>query len=143
MCLKVDRTKHWFPYMAGPKKAKRNLLVWKALRDRPRTSFEEEWIKHFPASPYHQEPYTFGVIKTSKLTLEYLRGYEVNEGLHTLDNKFSLEWAPEFSRFPAIIPKGSKYFLGAEEDVVSDSLVVFKTMEDLEAVYGKDYKLAR
>ena len=40
----------------------------------------------------------------------------------------------------AIIPKGSTYYIGAECDVASNKLIIFKTKEDFEkSEYAKDY----
>jgi hypothetical protein len=46
-------------------------------------------------------------------------------------NGHSSEW------YPAIIPTGTKFFIGNDKDIVARSLIVYRNMRDLEAVHGK------
>ena len=39
--------------------------------------------------------------------------------------------------YPAIIPVGTKFFLGNNKDVATRSLIVYRTLAELEAVHGK------
>ena len=45
-------------------------------------------------------------------------------------------------KFWAVIPKGSKYFVGNENDIVSDNLIIFKTREEFRK-YKKENKCVK
>lgn len=46
--------------------------------------------------------------------------------------------------YDAIIPKGAYYYIGKEDDIASNKLIIFETSEDFEkyVTYGNEYKLA-
>jgi hypothetical protein len=62
----------------------------------------------------------------------------VNEGLHSFmeesDADASLYGVEQY--YPAIIPKGTRFFIGTDGDIVSEALVVYETLED--ALQGRD-----
>lgn len=62
-------------------------------------------------------------------------------GFHSLDwtaNHRNCSWLDHSDAvFPAIIPPGTKLFLGEDHDIVSKSLIVYKTMADLTEVWGR------
>ncbi len=50
-------------------------------------------------------------------------------------------WLPyscyEQELYPAIIPAGTKFFIGTDRDIVARSIIVYHNMRDLEAAHGK------
>lgn len=55
--------------------------------------------------------------------------FGIDEGFHSLINKDSHFFAA-FKKAICIIPKGSEYCFGKDDEVVSDQIIVFKTKED-------------
>ena len=53
----------------------------------------------------------------------------IDEGFHSLINKDDYFFAA-FKKAICIIPKGSEYCFGEDNEVVSDQIIVFKTKED-------------
>ena len=93
-------------------------------------------------TPYQNCPINFvdgKCVMVSKL--EELNKYNVGKGLHSFRNeeeiKITCAFFPEtkMTKHWAIIPKGSEYFIGKDEDVVSDNLIIFKSRE-----YFRKYK---
>jgi hypothetical protein len=56
-------------------------------------------------------------------------GIIIDEGFHSLINKDGYFFAA-FKKAICIIPKGSEYCFGKDDEVVSDQIIVFKTKED-------------
>lgn len=102
--------------------------------------------KQYGYSPYLYNRYEFGKLKTannmvtrSKIlyNCDYAR---VNRGLHAFTKKInpSSRFGLESSVLcPAIIPKGSRVFIGTNNEIVSTKLIVYRDIESLEAVHGK------
>lgn len=60
----------------------------------------------------------------------------VDEGLHSCLTREEAE-LHSHEVFPAIIPAGSRFIVGAENEVASDALIVYKDMKQLQAVHGR------
>lgn len=104
-------------------------MVWKGLRRN----------HHGYYSPYQCARYEMGVMKKSSLVIEidpYDGAETVDLGLHSCLTKDDVDMHSS-ATFPAIIPTGSKFIVGSDNEVASDALIVYKTMKDLEAVHGK------
>ena len=58
-------------------------------------------------------------------------GIIIDEGFHSLINKDGYSFAT-FKKAICIIPKGSEYCFGEYDDIVSNQIIVFKTIGDYE-----------
>lgn len=135
---------------SDPRVADRPILVWKWLVSAGAVL----------ASPWQAHPYTFG--ETKKATMgrvrhHYLSSHEqgcvksetIEEGLHGYyEENIAIYKTRKFESsgginkvYPAVIPAGTKYRIGMKGEFVAEALVVYKDMEDLEAVHGKLEKL--
>ena len=72
----------------------------------------------------------------------------VDFGVHAFVNeekiKRTCHFFPEtkMTKHWAIIPKGSKYYIGQEEDIVTNELIVFKTRKEFRK-YRKEHKCTK
>lgn len=72
----------------------------------------------------------------------------VSVGVHAFRTeeriKRTCDFFPEtkMTKHWAIIPKGSKYYIGQEEDIVTNKLIVFKTREEFRK-YRKEHKCTK
>jgi hypothetical protein len=95
-------------------------------------------------SPYQYQPYKTGQTKTVKHFSDYLDlpllknvpiGTEIFQGLHSFTTKLRAQrelqanefWAPSFI-VEATIPKGTKYIMGDDGDIVSLKLTIGKSV---------------
>lgn len=107
--------------------ANRDIVVWKALNKTCRGY----------VSPYQGTLYKFGECMRSKLIIESERGHSVvGEGLHSCLLREDAEYHSD-EVFPAIIPAGSKFIVGNEDEVASNALIVYEDMKQLQAVHGR------
>ena len=129
MCLIVDEKKHikiFNRYLF--KIAKEDITVYKDLRAFGHDLFE---------TPVMNEPVSFGengiaVMSVSRFGWEYdkfFRKYAVGKGIHS----YTSPKIPFYCRFYAIIPKGTRYFVGDCYDMVSTKLIIFRSYDDYEA----------
>lgn len=125
MCLTIDESKHKKNIWGRPKP-----LV--AKEDIPVNKIVMPCGDYFTA-PYRSEfRYTFGLQKKVSLciTRQYLM-FEVSNGYHSYD---TCEKAPRYiltSRLfdvsktvRAIIPKGTKYYIGLYNELVSENIII-------------------
>lgn len=124
--------------------AEKDIIVYKALEQRD--IFE---LKNF-YTPFMHYPIVFvnGKCIISSV-LETNSSPYVGYGVHACVNenliKITIEFFSETKKITkhwAIIPKGSKYYIGADEDIVSNELIVFKTREDFRK-YRKEHKCTK
>lgn len=114
--------------------ATRDIVVWKVLtRATEKTAL----------SPYQDSVYIFGKPRYSNIRIvDRPCGYAtIENGLHAFISKRRANdrfynWR-NARTYPAIIPEGATFYLGGGNEVASTRLIVYKTMEDLEAVHGK------
>lgn len=107
--------------------ANRDIVVWKALSKTGRSY----------VSPYQGTPYNFGECMRSKLIIEVECGdATVGEGLHSCLTQEEAGYHSD-EVFPAIIPAGSRFIVGAENEVASNALIVYEDMKQLQAVHGR------
>lgn len=139
MCLTVSRFWHRGK-IPKPKIAKRNIHVYKAL-----AIYTTTYV-----TPFQRRAVIF---KNKICNLKAELGLEgqsdrlfyVSTGIHScrttrkairvLDDSF-IE-PTHYSIKHAIIPKGSEYFIGAENDLVSNNLLIFETKEAYKAYRKK------
>ena len=146
MCLAIpyaDKATRKFP---EPLIAAEDIRVFKALDVTP-TDDGEQYV-----SPYQSEIYELGEEKRVVMGLYHVRATErdyngeeakVSEGLHAFGSPAGIAAARaacnntnerDFVVFEAIIPKGSKYYVGVFENIpdayVSDTLIVTKRYKE-------------
>ena len=153
MCLSINTRIHKVNRSAGnptvhPVITDQPLQVWKRLIP--------EWLGDKYYSPYRRDTYVLGAKKNAPKG--YLGVGSVREPLGSFDRKYRTRWTVEhgihayfapdraharryasfcgdYEIFPAVIPAGSKIFIGKNHDVVSTALIVYKDMETLLAGY--------
>jgi hypothetical protein len=122
MCLWIDKNIH--PDLE-PLVADRDILVYKHLyywenhkctpyRFMP-IDFSDGGMTHFPLV-------SLSLNKEFKLTREYADC--VNFGYHAYRNSFQ-PLLVECKQFTAVIPKGTRYFIGDSDDIVAEQMIVF------------------
>lgn len=132
MCLYVDS--HFHP-TNKPYVNKVPWVAWKMLHtyQSARTGLELR-------SPFRDFKWRPGRLEHRKL--EDLRGYtprqaRIFKGLHGFRTENSCTAAGGSQIFPCLIPPGSEVFYGLHNDFVSSQLIVYETMQDLEACWGE------
>ena len=126
-----------------------DLQTWKLLRVHNIEDGNTGVSKgYFYSAPYRGTDYIFGKLYTAKLDkrseeggdyYNYLMTHRVFAGLHSYDGNRNRSvnrgkiavGTTKYRWFPAVIPKGSKIYIGSRNDVVSDNLVVYRDMADL------------
>ena len=124
MCLCVDTKKH---FNGKPKIADTDILVYKML-----TLNDEGEI----VTPYQRYLIIFdenGTFTYSKVRLKKIGNSEITKGIHSFLSEIGA-WLLRYHEFDrsihyAIIPKGSRYFIGVVGDIVSNNLIVFENKE--------------
>lgn len=112
MCLYIDTTKH-------PDNKRRiaqcDILVWKS----------GNWDVSGRLRPTYRYGFRYQAgVKTIPVPLRVRSSWgvkQVHAGYHSY-----CQWN---TRYPAIIPKGAKFFFGSRGDIVSSSLIVYKTLK--------------
>ena len=139
MCLFIDEKIHGSNHREmRPFVTQTDIVVNKLLKKdySYRTDGEEYY------APYRDTEYVMGKLYKSKLVRDTNL---VFEGLHAFYSHRSARSAKshdfygeeDISVFWAVIPKGSKVYLGEpSKEIVSNQLIVYKTKKDLEAVHG-------
>ncbi len=143
MCLTIDYKLHEPVEKKGyrytrPRIAQRDIFVYKVLVE----------YDNFPTcgfSPYRGFRWDFGVRVNRNMgelikSPMFFDNVHVGKGLHSC-TKISATYyhmmADSANRYPVIIPKGSMVYFGRDNEIVSNSLIVYRTMEDLQSVHGK------
>ena len=128
MCLTINKHYHKQPFKA--KIAKEDIKIYKVLDTK---------LKKLK-SPYKNFKWKLNEVFTSDLIFdEFYYSYEINEGLHsfskinknTKDYFYLLKW-DSCKLFEGYIPKGSNYFIGKNNEIVSDQLILTKECENKE-----------
>ena len=116
MCLVIDPTKHkkLFGFYL-PKIAWKDIPVYKELHHSC-----SGWIK----TPWRNYPVTFHENK-AVLKSTFTQYYdEIHEGIHAYRKEISTLRNCKIHK--AIIPKGSLYYIGIRNDIVSTKLIIFE-----------------
>lgn len=143
MCLRVNKeihseyikVKHYYNGLTKipkPLVAKTNIVAIKKL------SLDKDDNYH---TPFMCKNVTFnnGIVTLESDVKEGFRveksawydTYDVANGIHSFIERDRCMWSRE-KLFVSIIPKGSKYYLGEDGDLVSEKLIVFETQEDFD-----------
>lgn len=108
-----------------PRLAQHDLMVWKKLRKK--SVFSWKWFAPYMGTRWH-----FGVEKQVDVADELpFRDYTpfVHEGLHAYyDGGYESCRDGHNKLFPAIIPKGSLFWIGSHREVVSNRLTVYRKL---------------
>ena len=110
--------------MGLSKVARKNITVFKVLSD-------------CMVSPYRCKRFEYGVTYKSRFGFKAgPRNIHVESGLHSFSASTRARWTisrsgyyykPRIDRvFEAVIPKGATYFVGIDEEIVSDRLIIKK-----------------
>lgn len=121
--------------------AQNNIVVYKALDTKTYNG-----VKNI-CTPYRYLPIVFfdGKCVMNESNMD-IYGEFINKGIHAYTteerckitcNMFHDETGTK--KFWAVIPKGSRFFVGNGDDIVSDNLIIFKTREEFRK-YKKDNK---
>ena len=128
MCLVKSYTHH--PHALNePCIAENNILVYKALCHRDPVY----------RTPFRGFPITFvnGICNINDF-LEKSNSAVVNLGLHSYYREEKCTFFCAYYAYNriikhlAIIPKGSEYFIGLDNEIVSNNLIIFETYDDFE-----------
>jgi len=143
MCLRISnihKEKNNKPFIA-----KKDIIVFKAL-----DHYDLFNGKKTICTPYQFYPIDFidgkCVMKSDLYTESDSRF--VNIGVHSFTKEEKAEKTcagfPEtkMTKHWAIIPKGSKYYIGVDNDIVSNNLIIFRTREDFRK-YKKEHECSR
>lgn len=137
MCLIVEKG-------TNKRKAESDILVYKCL---------DNYCTNYYTTPYQNVPVYFKNGKCVMNTPHF--SYERNgnrtiikEGIHSYYRRIKAEYV-ELSynhcfgtkMYYAIIPKGTEYYIGTNEDIVSTELIIFKTQEDYQKHKKKTEKI--
>lgn len=116
MCLVIDKTKHkkLFGFYL-PKIVKEDIPVYKILN-------HHDGLIHTPHQWYHIKFHKNKVILRSILT--QWKG-NIFKGIHAYREKINIRMF-NYKTHKAIIPKGSLYYIGINNDIVSTKLIIFE-----------------
>ena len=129
--------------------AKNNIIVYKALDAKKYDGTKCTCIK-CTCTPYMYLSIVFfeGKCILKEPNME-INGEYIYKGLHSYTTeerckKTCDEFHDETGtrKFWAVIPKGSKYFIGKDKDIVSDNLIIFKNREEFRK-YKKENKCVK
>ena len=150
MCLGIDHKYHPKVFVHGDSTkgaavAKHDIVVWKMLSSERYCTINKAYMAE---SPYRGFDYTFGKLTrpANGFTAEFC-GYtgvgDVDYGLHAFYQKNSERVALIRRRYaakmyPAVIPKGSKFYMGHRGEIASDQLIVFRNRRELLKAYGAE-----
>ena len=135
MCLVVNCKYHKDKKMS-PLVAKENILVYKYLGK------WEYKNKISYLTPFRQEPVYFKNGIAEQIVRRF--GYEtelyenfkvVSKGIHSTKT-FKLE--KNYHRYYAVIPKGTKFYIGRDNDFVSKHLIIFENKDRMKEFYNNE-----
>ena len=138
MCLEKSNI-HWDRDNAFI--AKNNIVVYKALDTK-----NLDGVKNI-CTPYMYFPIVFfeGKCVMNEPSMD-IYGKRIDRGIHAYTTEERCKETCNLfhenngtKKFWAIIQKGSKYFVGNGDDIVSDNLIIFKTREEFRK-YKKENK---
>ena len=139
MCLKKSdiHNNNW----SNPFITKNNIVVYKAL-DTKRLD-DTKCIR----TPFMYLPIVFdnGKCVMNEPNMD-IYGEFARKGIHAYTTEERCKKTCHFfnkgtgtKKFWAVIPKGSKYFVGKDDDIISDNLIIFKNREEFRK-YKKENK---
>lgn len=107
-----------------PKRAKEDIKCYKVL-----AVVNADDVTMYYSSPVYYEKYTFENNKCEKKSkfklFEILFSNTISKGIHTFNTKKNnIHYA--LIQYDAIIPKGTLYYVGRDNDLVSERLIVYE-----------------
>lgn len=116
MCLIIDKTKHkkLFGFYL-PKIAKKDISVYKVLYYSDNSIYTPHQHCHIK---FHKNKAILGSI-----LIPY--NGKVSKGIHAFREEIPL-YSRSYKIHKAIIPKGSLYYIGVNNDIVSTKLIIFE-----------------
>lgn len=138
MCLVISKRDHFLSLL--PKTAKEDIVVYKLL------------LYKFSRliTPFHCKEINFHnnkCILTANFTKRFSalhRGYIVEQGIHAFRCKETAEKELIHCPYPkileAIIPTGTRYYIGKDGDIVSEKLIIFRNETALAEYQKKQRK---
>ena len=151
MCLTIKDTFH---KKGKPLVAERSILVYKMLERYAGKKYNSLYHTPYMGTPINfcDEGDNMYFYKTTRLQKDSIY---INKGIHSFsDKKTAIDEVNMYnegelyrmSMHYAVIPKGSKFYIGDDGDIVSTNLVVFKRKKDYDKnkkLFGRTYELGR
>ena len=129
MCLIINSRYHEEKLISGRPlalKAKNDILVYKVLkRGRSNNTFQ---------TPCRNKHVTFnkkGIAKLSAMFFKFEDNWTISKGIHAITKRGAIrcDLTNSLLEFCAIIPKGTKFFIGWCNDIVAKKLYIYKDKE--------------
>lgn len=131
MCLYIDHRKNKGHFIHCPTVAVKPIIVYKFISIR----------NNFLYAPFRY--YCYGSYQSSLSIKEpRLAKYAINSvsiGIHSYIKRIIPY--PCTSLYYCIIPLGAKYYVGIDNDIVSDKLIIFKDLNELIKAYPNSSQL--
>lgn len=136
MCLRISDNYHSTTRKPIPKKALKDIEVFKLLKRAVRDG-KKVWITPFQKFQY-ETGYVYYNRGKDPFTLKHPwydgAEWNVEQGLHayrTLEKAIQTKkYESNRQIFRAVIPKGSLYFMGTNDDIVSNQLQILELAKD-------------
>lgn len=154
MCLIVKTTFH---KKGKPIVAEHSILVYKMLERYTGKEYNNRYHTPFQGKTINfcdegDNMYFYKTTSLQKDLSEYSNKYIITKGIHSFFDKETTidevnaydERVIRMSMHYAVIPKGSKFYIGEDGDIVSTNLVVFKRKKDYDKnkkLFGRTYEL--
>ena len=134
MCLLIDTVHHPVQYkdisnwgdsgkFYSPKIAGYDMLVWKALIK------DDDYGHRRFLTIFRLVPIKFGELVTAVMKRENTF-YQIGAGLHAFYKMPPKLPSSKVLIYPAIIPKGTRFFFGHHGEIAAEAMIVYKTLED-------------
>jgi exoribonuclease II len=133
MCLYIESHYHAIDNDGKefkPHVAKQPILVWKFL---------ETGTEKSANSPFQNSRWIFGQPRKAKFTYSD-DNTAVEAGLHAMitkrSDRFDGWWATYGSYYPAVIPAGTKFWIGENNEIVAEEMIAYHDEMSCLAAYG-------
>lgn len=129
MCLTINGTYHEKGLISDRPlalRAKKDILVYKVLEYNPSNNNFE--------TPYRNKSVIFnkkGIAKLSTMFFKFEDNWTISRGIHAITKRgvINCNSGNYLLEFYAIIPKSTKFFVGACDDIVAKKLYIYKDRE--------------
>lgn len=139
-----------------PLVAEHSILVYKILERYMGKKYNNQYHTPYMGTPINfcDEGDNMYFYKTTRLQKDLTNTY-ISKGIHSFfDKKTAIDDVNTYNEAElfrmsihyAVIPKGSKFYIGEDGDIVSTNLVVFKRKKDYDKnkkLFGRTYELGR
>lgn len=124
--------------------AEKDIFVWKRfhLTNYNLSEKNRELGINELKSPYRNENYQLGLTYKAKFDKYHRYSYVVNKGIHAYISFKAANSRKNYSEviIKCTIPKGSQYYLGNREDIVSNQLILPETFKWKGYEYTANYE---